>query len=192
MQNLISSLEMKTKLFFLSLLSILLFGCPYQGKVELCTYEDALKTDKNLEGIWVAFQEDGSRDELLIEKLNRSVLQVSHKTLDKNGRSKSAAQYRVYSTNLNGTILFNVENQDSTYLYLKYGWTGKNEFYIQTIEEEYMSKNFSSDSVTTEILKSFLFDKVDKEEIYSEKIEFYRKDSPEYEKVRMFMKKSGF
>lgn len=184
---------MKKQYFILlSFFSILFFGCPYQSDVELCTYEEALKTDKNLEGNWVAFHGDGSKDELFIEKIAKSVLQVSHKELDKNDRSKGVNNYRVYGTNLNGTILFNIESKEGKYLFAKYGWTGKNEFYIQTIEEEYMTKNFVLDSVTTDALKSFLFDRASNEEIYDDKVEFYRKDSPEYEKVKIFMKKSGF
>lgn len=186
-------LAMKKQYFIILLfLSILFFGCPYQSDVELCTYEEALKTDKNLEGNWVAFHDDGSKDELFIEKIAKSVLQVSHKELDKNDRSKGVNKYRVYGTNLNGTILFNIETKEGKFLFAKYGWTGKNEFYIQTIEEEYMTKNFVVDSVTTDALKSFLFDRASNEDIYDDKIEFYRKDSPEYEKVKMFMKKSGF
>jgi hypothetical protein len=182
----------KQPFLILFVLSILLFGCPYQSDVELCTYEEALKTDKNLEGSWVAFHADGSKDELLIEKIAKSVLQVSHKELDKNDRSKGTNKYRAYAINLNGTVLFNIETKENKYLLAKYGWTGKNEFYLQTISQEYMEKNFVVDSVTTDNLKSFLFDKANREEIYDDAVEFYRKDSPEYLKVKMFMKKSGF
>src|SRR3989338_7561155 len=146
----------KQPFLILFVLSILLFGCPYQSDVELCTYEEALKTDKNLEGSWVAFHSDGSKDELLIEKISKSVLQVSHKELDKNDRSKGTNKYRAYAINLNGTVLFNIET------------------------------NFVVDSVTTDNLKSFLFDKANREEIYDDAVEFYRKDSPEYLKVKMF------
>lgn len=184
---------MRKSLYFLILLfAIVLYGCPYQSDVELCTYEDALKVDKNLEGVWVAFHEDGTRDELFFEKLAKSVLQVSHRELDKNDRPKGMNKYRAYATNLNGTILYNIETKEGKYLFSKYGWTGKNEFYLQTLNEEYMTKNFVVDSVTTENLSSFLFDKASREEPFDEKIEFYRKDSPEYVKVKMFMKKSGF
>lgn len=174
------------------LLSIVFYGCPYQTTVELCTYEEALKIDKGLEGNWVAFHQDGSKDELLFEKIAKSVMSVTHKELDKNDRSKGINKYRVYATNLNGEILYNIETKEGKYLFSKYGWTSKNEFYIQTINEDYMAKNFTPDTVTTEILKSFLFDKANRNEIYDEKVEFYRKDSPEYVKVKMYMKKSGF
>lgn len=182
----------KSLAIIIVLLSVIFYGCPYQSPVELCTYEEALKTDKNLEGYWIAFHEDGSKDELFFEKIAKSVMSVTHKELDKNDRSKGINKYRIYATNLNGEILFNIETKEGKYLFSKYGWTGKNEFYIQTINEEYMSKNFVVDSVNTEILKSFLFDRVSKDDLYDEKVEFYRKDSPEYAKVKMYMKKSGF
>lgn len=182
----------KSPYLLILLFSVIFYGCPYQSPVELCTYEEALKTDKNLEGIWVAFHADGSKDELLIEKIAKSVLQVSHKELDKNDRSKGINKYRAYATNLNGVVLFNIETKENKYLLSKYGWTSKNEFYLQTINEEYMAKNFVVDSVTTDNLKSFLFDIANRDEIYDEQVEFYRKDSPEYLKVKMFMKKSGF
>lgn len=174
------------------LFSIVFYGCPYQSPVEICTYEEALKNDKNLDGSWVAFHEDGSKDELMFEKIAKSVLNVTHKEFDKNDRPKGVNKYRAYAANINGEILFNIETKEGKYMFAKYGWSGKNEFFMQMISEEYMEKNFKPDTVTTEILKSFLFDKANRNEIYDDKVEFYKKDSPEYVKVKTYMKKSGF
>lgn len=176
----------------IALLSILFYGCPYKSPVELSTYEESLKIDKGFEGNWVAFHNDGSKDELYFEKIAKSVMEVSHKELDKNDRSKGINKYRIYATDLNGQVLFNIEDKEGKYMFARYGWTGKNVFYTQFISEEYMTTNFKVDSVTVDNLKSFLFDIASRDELYDEKIEFYRKDSPEYIKVKMYMKKSGF
>ena len=55
-----------------------------------------------------------------------------------------------------------------------------------------MEKKFKVDTVTTENLRAFITENVNKEAMYGDKLEFYRKGSPEYDKVRMFMRKSGF
>ncbi|PJB15925.1 MAG: hypothetical protein CO118_01670 [Flavobacteriales bacterium CG_4_9_14_3_um_filter_32_8] len=182
------------KLLYLSLItiSLLLMACPYEGTVELSSYEESLKVDKKLVGEWVSFHEKGGREELLIEKAVKSVFKVSHNQFGENNKFEQKYNYRVYSTEIGEYDIFNIESPEGKYLYCKYGWTGKNEFYIQFIDADFVDKNFKADSVTTENFKSFVTENVNKEEMYGEKLEFYRKYSPEYEKVRMFMKKSGF
>ena len=56
------------KLLYISLIamSLILMACPYEGDVKLCTYDEALKTDKKLLDTWVAFNEEGGRDESCI------------------------------------------------------------------------------------------------------------------------------
>lgn len=179
-------------IFFLSILSALLFGCPYQSDVELNTYEEALKADKELIDNWVSYHEDFSREELSIEKLAKSVLGIIHKEYDANGRVKGSNKIRAYATEIEGITIFNLEKDDGKYMFLKYGWTGKNEFYIQAVNEDYVEKHLKTDSLTTNTLRSFFSEHVNKNEMYEEKLEFYRKDSPEHLKVKMFMKKSGF
>ena len=182
------------KLLYLLLITISLFlmACPYEGTVELSSYEDSLNVDKKLIGEWVSFHEKGGREELLIEKAVKSVFNVSHNQFGENNKFEQKYNYRVYSTEIGEYDILNIENPESKYLYCKYGWTGKNEFYIQFIDADFVDKNFKVDSVTTENFKSFVTEHVNREELYGEKLEFYRKYSPEYEKVRMFMKKSGF
>ncbi len=168
-------------------------ACPYEGEVELNTYEESVKVDKKLIDDWVSFNEEGGREELSITKLAKSVFQVYHKQFGKGNKLESRESYRAYATEIDGYDIFNIESKDEgKYLFSKYGWTGKNEFYVQFIDSEYMAANYKADSVTTENLRAFITENVNKEEMYSEKIEFYRKHSPEYEKVRMFMRKSGF
>ena len=174
-------------------IGLALMACPYEGKVELNTYEESLKLDKKLIDEWVSFNEEGGREELTLSKLDKGVFQVYHKQYGKNNKLDSRESYRAYATEIGGFGIFNIELKDEKkFLYSKYGWTGKNEFYIQFINGEYMDNNFKVDSVTTENLRAFITENVNEEEMYDDRIEFYRKYSPEYEKVRMFMKKSGF
>lgn len=174
------------------LLSLILLACPYDGDVALCTYDEAGKADRNFLGEWVAFNEEGGRDELLIEKGNKAVMVVSHKKFEDGNKLKDKQRYRAFATEINGVTLFTLEREDGKYNYLKYEWTGKNEFNVQFIQKEYMEINLQTDSMTTESLKDFLKDHVNKNELYTAKMEYYKKYSPEYEKVRMYMKKSGF
>ena len=168
-------------------------ACPYEGEVELSTYEESVKIDKKLIDDWVSFNEEGGREELSITKLARSVFQVYHKQYGKGNKLESRESYRVYGSEVGAYDIFSVETKDEgKYLYSKYGWTGKNEFYVQFVNADYMEANFKEDSVTTENLRAFITENVNSEKMYGDKIEFYRKGSPEYEKVRMFMRKSGF
>ncbi len=182
------------KLLYLSLIaiSLTLMACPYEGDVALCTYEEAYKTDKKLFDIWVAYDEEGGRDEVKIEKGNKAVMFLSHKRYEKGNKLKSIEKYRAFATLINNEMLFTIEKPDGKYHYCRYAWTSKNEFYVQFIEEDFMESNFSVDTVTTENLIESLEVNLGKDALYSSKMEFYRKYSPEYEKVRIFMKKSGF
>jgi hypothetical protein len=188
------------KLLYITLLSfgLVLMGCPYEGEVELNTYEESFKVDKQLIDEWVSFNEEGGREELVMTKIAKSVLQVSHKRFGKSNKLNSRGTYRAYVTNLTGYDLFTIEERDgkeggkATFLYAKYGWTGKNEFYLQYIDKAYMETNFIVDSVSTENLRDFITERVNREDMFGEKIEFYRKYSPEYNKVKMYMRKSGF
>ena len=168
-------------------------ACPYESKVEINTYEESIKTDKKLLDEWVSFHEEGGREELSIAKLERAVLQVYHKQFGKNNKLEVRESYRVYATEVGEYELFNIETKDEgRYLFAKYGWTGKNEIYIQFIDAAFMENNFTEDTVTTKNLRAFITENVNTEKMYGDKIEFYRKHSPEYEKVRIFMRKSGF
>ena len=122
-------------IFILVTLSFILMGCPYQSEVELNTYEESLKVDKNLIDNWVAYHDDFSREELSIEKLAKSVVGIVHKEFDANGRLKGSNKFRAYATEINAITIFNIESKEHGYMFLKYGWTGKNEFYIQVVND---------------------------------------------------------
>lgn len=182
------------KLLYISLIAIstILMACPYEGEVKLCTYDEALKVDKKLLDIWVAFNEGGGRDEVLIEKGNKAVLLVSHKSYEKGNKLNELQKYRAFSTQINEEMIFTIEDEDGKYIYSKYAWTSKNEFYIQFVDDTFIENNFKEDSVTTKNFVDFLSNNIKTEELFTEKMEFYRKYSPEYHKVKIFMQKSGF
>ncbi len=187
------SIKMKKLLYpLLFSFGLILTACPYESDIELNTYEDSLKIDKKLLGEWVAFHGDGSREELILTKIARSVIDATHKRFSANNKFDGRFKYRAYTTEFNGITIFNIENTEGKYLFAKYAWTGKNEFYIQAVSADYVVNNFKVDSVTTTNLRAFMMNNVNKEKLYEDKIEFYRKGSPEYNKVRMYMKKSGF
>ena len=174
-------------------ISLLLLGCPYQSDVEINTYETSLKADKNLFDVWVSFKEDRSRFELFFEKIAKTVVNVSYKEYDSNSRFKSKDKYRGYATDLGGYTVFNLEGKDGKYMFCKFSWISKNEFNIQMINEDFVVNNFKpEDEITSENLRAFLLENVNEEKMYDEVMEFYRKDSPEYSKVKMYMQKSGF
>jgi len=174
------------------LIGLMLMGCPYESDVEISTYEEAVKTDKKLLDEWVSFNEEGGKQELSISKLEKAVLQIYHKEFGKGNKLISREGYRVYSCEVGQYDIFNIEKKDGKYLFCKYGWTGKNEIYIQYIDEIFMTNNLKEDTLTTQNLNRFITQNVNNEKMYGDRIEFYRKHSPEYEKVRIYMKKSGF
>lgn len=173
-------------------LAILFYGCPYESKVAIVHPIEALKIDKDLKDQWVAFHEGGAREEILFTKTSKTVYEVNHKQYAPKNKLIANFKYKAYATYINESVVFNIENEDGKYLFAKYGWTGKNEFYIEAANKEFMAKNFKVDSVTTENLRSFLSENINNSKLFDEKIEFHRKYSPEYEKVKMFMRKSGF
>lgn len=184
---------MKTLLYTTIIaIGLILMACPYEGEVEISTYEEATKIDKKIIDKWVSFNEDGGRIELDISKLGKNVLDVSHKQFDVKNRQESKENYRVYGTEIGEHTIFNIEMKNGKYLFSEYAWTGKNELYLELIDAEFMEENFKEDNVTTKKLNEFLTKNIHKKELFGDKLEFYRKDSPEYNKVRTFMRKSGF
>ncbi len=183
------------KLLYTTLIafSLILMACPYEGDVELTTYDDALKIEKGLLGEWVAFSQEGGRDELVIEKGRKGVFFVSHKKFEKNDKLDERTKIRAYATEVGGVVLYTLETEDGKYKYCKYEITSKNEFNVQFIDADYMEKNFApEEEVTTKVLKDFLADHIKDEGIFTEKMEYYRKHSSEYEKVRIYLQKNGF
>jgi len=175
----------------LASLSLILIACPYEGEVHLNTYEESIKPDKQLIDAWVAYNSEGGREELMIEKGAKTVLFVYHKQFEKN-KLIGNFKYRIYATDIGGKTIYNIENAEGKYIYATLEWTSKNEFNIEFLENDFMDTNFKPDTISTESLRTFLTENISKDGLFSDKLEFYRKYSPEYEKVRMFMQKSGF
>ena len=184
---------MKKLLYFsLIAMSVILMACPYEGDVKLCTYDEALKVDKKLLDIWVAFNEEGGRDEILIEKGNKAVLFLTHKNYEKGNKLSEVQKYRAFSTLINEEKIFTIEDKSGKYIYSKFAWTSKNEIDVQFINDDFMNNNFKVDSVTTKNMVDFLTKNLSSEGLFTDKMEFYRKYSYEYQKVKVFMQKSGF
>lgn len=184
---------MKTLLYStLIFIGLTLMACPYEADVEINTYEESVKTDKKIIGDWVSFNEEGGRTELVITKLQKAVLQVYHKQYNSENKQETRESYRVYGSEVGEYTLFNIERKDGKYLFAKYAWTGKNEFYMELIDADFMETNFKETEITSKNLRAFINDNIHKKELFGEKLEFYRKNSPEYHKVRTFMQKSGF
>ena len=184
---------MKTLLYAAIIaIALTLMACPYEADVEINSYEESIKADKKLIDNWVSFNEEGGRTELVITKLEKAVLQVYHKQFNSENKQEVRESYRVYGSEVGEYSLFNIERKDGKYLFAKYAWTGKNEFYMQLIDAKYMEENFKETAITTKNLRAFITENVNRKELYGDKLEFYRKNSPEYHKVRTFMLKSGF
>lgn len=182
-----------TKRYFLFfLLPILFLACPYQAEIALTNYENAIKYDKNMLGEWVAFHENGNKDELIISKLNNKVMQVSLKSYDKTNRVKDASDFRAFGAALGDEIFYNLESKDGFFVFAKLNWESKNEFTVQFIENEFAKQKITSDSLTVSELASFIKEHQSNEKFFEAPLDFYRKYSPEYEKIRIYMKKSGF
>ncbi|GAB4256367.1 MAG: hypothetical protein Kow0079_13450 [Vicingaceae bacterium] len=167
-------------------------ACPYESPVELVTYEAADKIDKDLLGDWVTYHKDGSKEELTLTKATKTVYHVYHDEYGPKNKKKASNYYRAYLTSINDIPIFNVESKDGKYYFFNYAWTGKNTFYIQAVNNDYVEENFKVDSVTTANLKKFLEDNIQKAELFDEKIEFIRKNSPEDELQKAYFRKSGF
>lgn len=177
-------------LFFL--LPLLLLGCPYQTEIALTNYENAVKYDKNIIGEWVAFHEDGNKDELIISKLNNKVLQVSIKSYDKTNRVKDASDFRTFGAAIGEDVFYNLESKDGFFMFAKLNWDSKNEFSVQFIESDFAKQKITSDSLTVSELTSFIKEHQANEIFFEAPLDFYRKYSPEYEKIKIYLKKSGF
>jgi len=177
----------------IGLIAMVLMGCPYDGSVALSTYESSEKLEKGLLGEWVAFKEDGTREELFVEKGNKTVYFVNHKRFNAKSQLTERVNIRSFATSVGGTMMYTIEKEDGNFNYCKYEITSKNEFNIELVDADYMEKNFNVEGeVTAKDLKAFLAEHMSKEGFFTDKLEFYRKHSPEYTKVRVFMEKNGF
>ncbi|MBQ21622.1 MAG: hypothetical protein CMD31_12780 [Flavobacteriales bacterium] len=173
-------------------LAFVIVGCPYQSEVGLTDYENAEKFEKNLLGEWVAFHENGDRDELTISKLNTKVMDVRSKKFDASGRVKEANAYRVFGTKIKDVVVYNIENKDIGFIFGKVNWESKNVFNFQYVDEKLATEKLTSDSITQQELTNFFTENITEEKMFDKSLEFYRKNSPEHEKIKVYLKKSGF
>jgi len=174
------------------LFALIIVGCPYQSEVALTDYENAEKFEKNLLGEWVAFHENGDRDEMTISKLNTKVMDVRSKKFDASGRVKEANAYRVFGTKIKDVVVYNIENKDIGFIFGKVNWESKNVFNFQYVDEKLATEKLTSDSITQKELTNFFTENITEEKMFENPLEFYRKNSPEHEKIKVYLKKSGF
>lgn len=181
------------KFYMLTVLfALIIVGCPYQSEVALTDYEHAEKFEKNLLGEWVAFHENGDRDEMTISKLNTKVMDVRSKKFDASGRVKEANTYRVFGTKIKDVVVYNIENKDIGFIFGKVNWESKNVFNFQYVDEKLAAEKLTSDSITQKELAAFFNEHITEEKMFDNSLEFYRKYSPEHEKIKVYLKKSGF
>lgn len=174
------------------LFALIIVGCPYQSEVALTDYDNAEKFEKNLLGEWVAFHENGDRDEMTISKLNTKVMDVRSKKFDASGRVKEANAYRVFGTKIKDIVVYNIENKDIGFVFGKVNWESKNVFNLQFVDEKLATEKITSDSITQKELTNFFTENITEEKMFENPLEFYRKYSPEHEKIKVYLKKSGF
>ncbi|MDT8413196.1 MAG: hypothetical protein RQ875_12075 [Vicingaceae bacterium] len=174
------------------LFALVIVGCPYQSEVALTDYENAEKFEKNLLGEWVAYHENGERDELTISKLNTKVMDVRSKKFDASGRVKEANAYRVFGIKIKDVVVYNIENKDIGFMFGKVSWESKNVFNLQFVDEKLATQKLTSDSITQKELTNFFTENITEEKMFENPLEFYRKNSPEHEKIKVYLKKSGF
>ena len=172
--------------------AIVLIGCPYQSEVALTDYENAEKFEKNLLGEWVAYHENGNRDELTISKLNTKVMDVRSKTFDASGRAKEVYGFRVFGAKVLDQVIYNFENKEVGYMFGKINWENKNVFSLQFVNENFATEKLAADSITQKELTNFFTENITEEKMFDNALEFYRKNSPEHEKIKIYLKKSGF
>jgi len=168
------------------LFALIIVGCPYQSEVALTDYENAEKFEKNLLGEWIAFHENGDRDELTISKLNTKVMDVRSKKFDASGRVKEANAYRVFGTKIKDVVVYNIENKDIGFIFGKVNWESKNVFNFQYVDEKLAAQKLTSDSITQKELTNFFTENITEEKMFDKPLEFYRKNSPEHEKNKAY------
>lgn len=174
------------------LFAFVIVGCPYQSEVALTDYENAEKFEKNLLGEWVAYHENGSRDELTISKLNTKVMDVRSKTFDASGRVQEVYGFRVFGAKVLDQVIYNFENKEVGYMFGKINWENKNVFNLQFVNGNFATEKLAADSITQKELTNFFTENIAEEKMFDNALEFYRKNSPEHKKIKIYLKKSGF
>jgi len=164
---------------------LILTGCPYDSKVELNTYEESFKVEKEYFGNWTAFHEDGSKDELQVEKGMKTVYNVRHYPYDEKGKKQEYNYYRAYMTEIGGVRIANVEKKDGTYNFYRYTLKNPNELVLESVKDDYMKANFVGYAEpTTEKLRAFIEENIKNEKMYDDPLRFVKEGSDEYHRAK--------
>ncbi len=105
---------------------------------------------------------------------------------------KEANAYRVFGTKIKDVVVYNIENKDIGFIFGKVNWESKNVFNFQYVDEKLAAQKLTSDSITQKELTNFFTENITEEKMFDKPLEFYRKNSPEHEKIKVYLKKSGF
>lgn len=156
------------------LLAPLLWGCPYNSKVTL-TERDTATFDKRFKGDWDAFNDDGTRIHLLVQKAEKNFWAVTRHMYEEDG-SEDKTIYRAHNTPELG--IMNVHKEDSTYNFYRYGIVSKEEFWLDPIGEEFMESNYPNHKapVQDELYK-FVQKNLDNKDMYEDRLTFYKEGS---------------
>ncbi len=135
-----------------SLMFLLLTACPYDSQIGLNTYEESLKLDKAFFGEWTCFNEDGSKEEIQIEKGMKQVYNIRHNSYDVVNKKSEYNYYRGFMTIIKGMEILNLEKKDGNFNFYKYELKGPDELHLFAIGEDFVKNNY--DKAETPDLKS--------------------------------------
>ncbi|HIA37889.1 MAG TPA: hypothetical protein EYN89_14435 [Flavobacteriales bacterium] len=176
---------MKQVLLSLSivLLAIIFFGCPYDSKIALNTYEESLKLRKALYGDWTCFNGDGSKEEIQIGKGMKQVYNIRHNAYDNLNKKGEYNYYRGFMTVIKGVEILNLERKDGNYNFYKYELKSPDELHVLAIGEEYVKENYKRvEDPDLESLRAFIESNVPEPGMYEEPMRFFRNGSETFKK----------
>ena len=164
---------------------LLLAACPYDSKVELNTYEESPKVEKQFYGDWTAFNEDGSREEIQISKGMKTVYNIRHNQVDDKGKKQEYHYYRAYMTEIGGIRIVNVEKKDSYYNFYKYELKNADELVLESVEDEFMKANYKNyKTPKTAGLRTFIEENIKNKKMYDEPLHFMKEGSDEFHRAK--------
>ena len=176
----------------LILIAILFSACPYEGEVELNTYEESPKYDKELFGEWGGWHDEGYEDLDINKgenKGNNTVLHVHHTSYDEVGDKMETNYHRAYATEISGKTIYNIEKKNGKWWYCTFEKVSEEEFILSFISDEYMEGKLEGEEVTSAFMRNYIEEHLDEEGFLDESIHFYNKESDLFKKKKKEMEK---
>ena len=124
-------------------------------------------------------------------------MDIRSKKFDSSVIVKEDNAYRFFCKKIKDIVVYNIENKDIGFVFGKVNWESKNVFNFQYVDEKLAAEKLAaekltSDSITQKELTNFFTENITEEKMFNNPLEFYRKNSPEHEKIKVYLKKSGF